>query len=192
MQKVNIYVGSAALLLSSEKRSNQFLIGRKTEGSDYELDIGLDFIPTTEVCDYKQSQEFWYQSTNNFQELLNQLKSKAAPYFKPLQQLKNYQFCYVITAPGGLFSNVVTGLVLDFLAWNNINFRMIVLDPGYKLLQAKRHILIQHIHQNFPSIVYSSVSFSEEEINFYGKRTLHETYNELTDRMIKYINNATF
>lgn len=36
------------------------------------------------------------------------------------------------------------------------------------------------------------LSFSEEEIAYYGKRTLYETYSELTDRMIKYSNNATF
>lgn len=192
MQKVNIYIGSAALLWSTERRGNQILIGHKEEDSDYQLDVAFDFIPTSELNELKQAREFWYKSNNNFQKLIDELQPKATAGLNQLNYLKTYDFCYVITAPGGLFSNVATGLLLDFLSRNNIDFRIIVLEPGYKLFQEKRAILINHIRQKHPTILMNTLGFSEEEITFYSQRSISEVYSELTDRMIKYINNATF
>ncbi len=192
MQKVNIYIGSAALLWSTEKRGDQILIGHKKEDSDYELDIAFDFIPTTEVKDWREARDYWYKSHNNFQKLIDDLKPYSLKSFTKFSNLKKYDFYYVITAPGGLFSNVATALLLDFHSSNNIDFRIIVLDPGYKLMQEKREILIKHIRQKHPTILMSTLGFSEEEISYYGQRSVYEVYTELNGRMIKYLNNATF
>ena len=91
-----------------------------------------------------------------------------------------------------LFSNIATGLLLDFLSKNNIDFRIIVLEPGYKLFREKREILINHIREKHPTILLSTLGFSEEEIKYYKQRSISEVYTELTGRMIKHINNATF